>query len=105
VVRLLFTPRALADLAAIHGFVAPDSLERADSLIDRVKEGCRILRRWPELGRQRAELGLGVRSFPVGLLIVLYRLAGDDIEIVRIIDGRRDVAAAFFSSLVLLGAA
>jgi len=105
VVRLLFTPRAVADLEAIHDYIARESLERADATIDRVRERSRILRKWPELGRQRAELGRGVRSFPVGPLIVLYRLGGDDIEIVRVIDGRRDVAAAFFSNLVLLGVA
>lgn len=101
---LHFTPRAIADLEAVHAYIASDSFKRASATIGRVRDRCRILRRWPELGRPRPELGPDIRSFPVGLLIVLYRLAGDRVEILRIIDGRRDVATVFFSPLFLLAA-
>ena len=55
---------------------------------------------WPLAGRSRFEFGLGIRSVPLSRVVIFYRLAHDDaIEILRIIDGRRDLGTITFSEL------
>ncbi len=47
------------------------------------------------MGRSRDELAAGIRSFPTGNYIVLYRVVGENVEIVRVLHGRRDIERAF----------
>ena len=60
-----------------------------------------MLKAWPHLGRRRPEFGARVRSFPVGPVVVFYEVVeeGDQVEILCIIDGRRDLGTVFFSPL------
>ncbi|PYR67362.1 MAG: hypothetical protein DMF88_13040 [Acidobacteria bacterium] len=37
----------------------------------------------------------GIRSFPVGSYLVLYRIDGDDVVVQRIVRGSRDLDALF----------
>ncbi len=45
------------------------------------------------MGRLRPELAPGVRSFPVRKHVVFYRLVDGDVQVVRVLDGRRDIPA------------
>jgi toxin ParE1/3/4 len=47
------------------------------------------------VGRQRNDLRTGIRSFPVGNYVVLYRIDGDDVMIQRVVRGSRDLEALF----------
>ena len=42
-------------------------------------------------GAQR--LAPGLRGFPVDTYIILYRIEGEDVLILHVLDGRRDIAA------------
>jgi plasmid stabilization system protein ParE len=35
----------------------------------------------------------GLRSFPVDTTVILYRIVGEDVLILHVLDGRRDIAA------------
>ena len=37
----------------------------------------------------------GLRGFPVGRYVILYRVDGDDALILRVVHGRRDLEALF----------
>lgn len=56
--------------------------------IERVVDG---LATFPLSARARPELGEGVRSRPVGSVVLYYRPLEDGIELLRVLDGRRDV--------------
>ena len=43
------------------------------------------------MGTARDNLGRGVRSFPVGNYLVLYRIIPDGIEVARVLHGARDL--------------
>jgi toxin ParE1/3/4 len=43
----------------------------------------------------RDDLRPGIRAFPVGDYLILYREAGADVAIVRVVHGSRDLAALF----------
>jgi toxin ParE1/3/4 len=95
--RLRFTPSALADLAAISAFIAEDSPNRARTLIERIIERCQVLKTFTTRGRPRPEFGADVRALPVRPFVIFYRIRDDDkdVEVLRIIDGRRDLGTIF----------
>ncbi len=47
----------------------------------------------PFLGRSRDEVAPGYRSVVVGRYVVFYLATGEDVEIVRVLHGRRDLSA------------
>jgi toxin ParE1/3/4 len=53
-----------------------------------------LLGRYPYLGRSRDEdLRIGLRTFPVGAYLIIYRVADENVIILRVVRGSRDVGA------------
>lgn len=88
---------ARRDLRRIAAAIASRYSEAsADDALDRVRDTCRLLGRHPLFGRARdRDLGPGVRSIPAGMFIVIYRVTGSGVLILRVIDGRRDYPNLF----------
>jgi len=87
---------ALADLDDIWFYIARDSVLNADRFIDRlVATMADTLSAVPLAGRAREELGMGLRSLAFGEYLVFYRVRANNVEIVRVIHGRRDLGAVF----------
>ena len=87
-------PKAELDLDDIWHYVATNaSIETADRLVDSLTMRFFLLSRYPRVGRRRDHLRPGIRSVPVGEYIVLYRLEGEDVLILRVVRGRRDLEA------------
>jgi toxin ParE1/3/4 len=84
-------PKAEADLLEIWSFIARDSLEAADRLLDRIETQCRLLAATPLLGRARLEIAPDARAWVVGRYLILYRAQEDGIEIVRVVQGAREI--------------
>ncbi|MET0221598.1 MAG: type II toxin-antitoxin system RelE/ParE family toxin [Tardiphaga sp.] len=57
--------RAEADLDQIWLFIATDNISAADRLLDRIGQTFLMLADNPQAGRERPELGRGIRSFPL----------------------------------------
>jgi toxin ParE1/3/4 len=93
--RFTRTARAEEDLIEIWTYVAQDSLGAADRLLDRLDHVCALLADNPRMGPARPELADGMRYFPAGTHLVLYREARDGVEIVRIVHGARDLPSLF----------
>jgi len=81
------------DLLAAWNYISHDDMDAADALLDRVAAVCRKLADWPDLGRERLDLGQEMRSFPVETHVVYYRVNSEIVEVVRVLHGRRDVDA------------
>lgn len=88
-------PAALRDLIEIWEYIAEDSEAMADAFIETIDQKIQALATSPGVGREREELGEGVRSFPVGRYVIFYRLYQGGIEIVRVLHGSRDINALF----------
>jgi len=89
-------PQAEAELDGIWYYVAnkSGSIEIADRLIDSITERFLLLSRNPHLGRRRdEELRPGLRSFTVGEYIILYRIKGEDVLILHVVRGSRNLEA------------
>jgi toxin ParE1/3/4 len=90
-------PEAAADLDAIWYYVARESgdAESADHLIDSIAERFALLASFPQMGRRREDLRPGLRSFPVGEYMILYRIEEADVLVLHVTHGHRDIEALF----------
>ena len=87
-------PEAESDLDELWYYVAGNgSVEIADRLVDSLTSTFFLLAKYPRVGRRRDDLRPGIRSFPVGKYVVLYRLGGEDVLIQRVVRGSRDLEA------------
>ena len=87
-------PEAEADLDDIWQYIATEggSVETADRLIESITRRFLLLASWPHMGRLRDDdLRPGVRTFPVGNYVIAYRLEGNDVLILRVLRGSRDI--------------
>lgn len=89
-------PQAEADLDQIWYYVAKESssVEIADRLIDSITERFYLLSSYPHVGRRRDDdLRPGLRTFPVGEYVIVYRVEQNDVLILHVFRGRRDIDA------------
>lgn len=89
--KFKLTLKAKEDLSEIVAFVARDNIDYAISLGDRLVQTFRRLAENPMIGRERPDLILGLRSFPVGSYLVLYRVWAGKVAIVRVVHAARDL--------------
>lgn len=101
-VELVWRPQALEDLMDIYvtiGLESPDAAERIYSSIEARAE---MLPGFPRLGPRRRDIAPTTRVLIEGSYLVLYELHPDtdeglieSVEIVRIVDGRRELSRLF----------
>lgn len=92
------TPQADSDLDGIWYYVATNSgsMETADRVVDSIAARFHILAMHPNIGRTRdQDLRPGLRSFPVGDYVIIYRIQDEDVLILRVLRGSRDLGALF----------
>jgi toxin ParE1/3/4 len=91
-------PQADADLDDIWLYVAKrsGSMDVATRLIDAITSRFYLLSNFPYVGRARDEdFGAGSRSARVGEYVIVYCVDGQDVLILRVVHGRRDLEALF----------
>ena len=96
--RLVYLAVARRDLKAIHDFVSDSARDHrpADAIVRALRKQCTKLASVQTiLGRARPDLRRNLRSIVFGRYLIFARYSKDKIEIVRILDGRRDIAAVF----------
>jgi toxin ParE1/3/4 len=87
---------AEAELDAIWRYTAEGSgsYAIADRVVDGLIDGILLLVRHPHLGRRRDhDLRPGLRTFAVGEYIIIYRFQEEDLLILHVVRGSRDIAA------------
>lgn len=94
--QFIVSEAAEEDLTDIWLYVAQQrSIRTADRLTARVIGKFPSLALHPGMGRRREELGVGIRSFPVGNYVIFYKPTEDGISILRVLHGARDIENAF----------
>lgn len=79
------------DLIAIWLHIAQDSPNAADAMLDRIEARWQLLATQPHSGPARPDIGDGVRHLVIGSYLTLYRVGAGQIEILRVLHGRRDL--------------
>jgi toxin ParE1/3/4 len=85
--------RALTDLASIVDYLSDFNPNAAHRLVDRLEERWELLATQPRSGASRPDLGSELREVIVGEYLSIYRLDDDEVEIVRVLHGRRDITS------------
>ena len=88
--RVRVTNDAERDLDEIWLYIARDSVEAANRLIDELTSRFPLLGSSPQMGRLREELKLNLRSHAVGNYIIYYRETQRGVSILRVVHGSRD---------------
>ena len=93
--RVTRRPEAEADILETWDFIADDSVSEADRWIDRLDEKLALWATQPLIGRSREELAPNLRSMPFGRYVVFFVPLVDGIDVVRVLQGSRDVDQEF----------
>jgi toxin ParE1/3/4 len=93
--RLVFTPAARDDLTEIALYIAEDNPIRAESFVAELEAKARGLAEWPERHPARDDISPGVRAVVHGRYLLLYRDLQDEVRIVRVVHGARDLPPMF----------
>lgn len=97
---LVYLDSALDDLEAIYRFVTIESrsLVIGTAFIRELEAHCEKLATLPgTLGTARPALGPEIRSILHGRYIILFRYGEEQLEIVSVVNGRRDLERLFQS--------
>lgn len=89
------TPQAECDLIEIWDHIATDSEQSADGVLRRIETRINSLAEYPWSGRERPELARDLRSIPAWPYLVFYRIVGEDVQILRVVHGARDLPPLF----------
>jgi toxin ParE1/3/4 len=89
---LVWSAEARTDLADVFDYLdLHASRAIADKKLLDIEAAAKRLAQWPLMGRPRDRLRTGLRSWAVPPHVIFYRLTHTAIEVVRVIDGRRDL--------------
>ncbi|TWB18667.1 toxin ParE1/3/4 [Nitrospirillum amazonense] len=94
--KVVFSPLAKEDLRQIWSYIYTENPKAADDLIDAVFHFAEKFADFPKLGRDLGDVTAGLRSFPVAKsYVVLHRVTGRVVQILRLVHGQRDFDAIF----------
>ena len=91
--RLVFTSLAEQDLEAIGDYIATDSPKRAVSFVRELRKQCQRIAQNPSGYRLRSELADRLRSCAYGHYVIFFEASSEEVAIVRILHGARDLPA------------
>lgn len=93
---VIWSSEARSDLTEIWNYYATVAgPHTANTIVREIGESCRLLKDHPLAGRARSEVRPGLRSIVASPYVIFYRVVDDIAEIVRVLDGRRDLDEIF----------
>lgn len=87
--RIHRSKEAEEDLIDIWCFIAADNPGAADKLLHEIDEKCELLAHFPDMGQLRHDVSEGLRHFPLGRYLILYRVEANRLEVVRVLHSAR----------------
>jgi len=95
VALLAILPAARADLIEIADFIAQDDPGRALSFVAEIEARMRAAAERPMSFPARDELHEGLRAARHGRYLIFFVEQGDEVQVVRVLHGARDLPRAF----------
>jgi len=93
--RLVFAPAARDDLMTIGLFIAADNPARAESFVAELEAKARQLAERPASYPARDDISPGLRAAVHGRYLLLFRDFENEVRIIRIVHGARDLPRVF----------
>ncbi len=101
-VKLLWTPKARADVKSIYIEMGKEQPRSAERYFANFRRKVELLIEHPRLGERHPEVFRTARMLVEAPYVILYEIRPDaddgpidTVEIVRVVDGRRDLSALF----------
>lgn len=95
----ILAPSAIADLEAISEYFLQHNVEVGERLFKKLNKRFQSLTQFPNLGKPYPNLHPDIRGLLENNYIIFYRVSSNAVEIVRIIDARRNVLELFKGGL------
>ncbi|NER52188.1 MAG: type II toxin-antitoxin system RelE/ParE family toxin [Symploca sp. SIO1A3] len=96
--RYIISPAASQDLDEIFDYFVSRSVEAGERFVNGFEQKCKNLVNFPNMGRSYAEVEPSLRGIPLEGYIVLYRIIENGVEIVRVVNGHRNLESLFSDS-------
>jgi toxin ParE1/3/4 len=100
--ELVWSNQARTDLLEIYVMIGLEQPAAAERYFDRIEEKARLLKSQPRMGMRRSDIRPSMRMLVESPYLILYRTDPNTdegpvsgVEIVRVIDGRRDLSGIF----------
>lgn len=100
--KLVWTPAARADLVGIYVDIGLENPRAADRYYDRIEARTDQLADYPRMGVRRSDVRPAMRMLVEAPFVLLYETIPDSddgpvdrVEVVRVVDGRRDLTSLF----------
>ena len=90
-----FSEDAIKDINEICDYLAKNNPRSASNLFDAIRQKCKLLSDFPNLGKSYTEIRPNLRGFLVRNYIIFYNAHNADIFIVRIVSGYRNLDTLF----------
>jgi toxin ParE1/3/4 len=101
-VDLVWLPQALVDVREIYVQIGLENPRAAERFFDNFERKATLITHQPRIGVRRPDIRQGVRMIVEPPYIILYETRPDTdtgpvdrVEIVRLVDGRRDLRALY----------
>ncbi|HTV14779.1 MAG TPA: type II toxin-antitoxin system RelE/ParE family toxin [Acidobacteriaceae bacterium] len=94
--RLVITDAATEDVNDTWEYISRDSIESADKVVQTIYDEILRIGSTPGIGHRRTDLlpASDIFFWPAGRYLILYRVEGQDVVIVAVFHGSRDIPAA-----------
>ncbi|MGK7890996.1 MAG: type II toxin-antitoxin system RelE/ParE family toxin [Leptolyngbyaceae cyanobacterium] len=93
--NFILAPSAIADLDAISEYFLERNVDAGERLFQKFNQRFQSLTRFPKLGKPYPHLHPQIRGLLEQNYIIFYRISLDSIEIIRIVDARRNLLNLF----------
>ena len=93
--QYVLAQEAIRDLDEILDYFLSRNIDAGERFIQEFKKKCKYLTQFPNIGRSYANLDPTLRGIPVDGYILFYRVFEDNLVIVRVISGYRDLKSVF----------
>ncbi len=96
-IDIVVSKRADQELREIWRYIAQDSPASADRILLKIDAKLQLLREFPKIGTLRTDIGRGARMLVEGNYLLLYDYREQEavVELVSVVDGRRDLAGLY----------
>ena len=90
-----FSEIAVRDLDEICDRIAIVNPKAASELFEAIRQNCRLVAQFPNMGKNYSKLAPGLRGFIIKDYIVFYYPRPDGIDLVRVVSAYRDLEVLF----------
>ena len=93
--QCLISPQAIQDLDRISEYFLTINIEVGEILFKEFIKKCEKLLQFPNMGRSYEYIKPGMRGIPLNSYIIFYQVVDNNVEILRVVNGRQDLETVF----------